>query len=135
MAYQHVIFDFDGVIADSARVAAEEFNRIADEHFPHLPHIATQEDFSIVYCGPLATSLRRFGLSDAQCRKFFDLHSRRMAARSSEIRTFDGVLRAIKMFAVGRSSIVSSCYGDAIERILNESSEYEPSIFLHVLGR
>ena len=82
--YKHIAFDFDGVVADSAGICAEEINRLR-QRYPEIPEVTTQEDFAYIYPGPLRTSLRRFGLTEKMVGEFFDHHSARMMCRAREL--------------------------------------------------
>ena len=132
---QHFICDFDGVLSNSLRVACEEVNRLREIRFPNLPKVFSQYDMSLLFCGPLRTSLRRFGLTDADSREFFDLHSAAMLRRSGDVSPFESVLDVVKTVAFGRATIVTSSYSDAAHRILARSEIYEPGIFSAILGR
>lgn len=129
------IFDFDGVIADSFKIAVEEINRLGEQQFAELPRINTREDMAQLYPGPLRTSLRQFGLSDADCRRFFHEHLAAMASRAGEIEPFSDVLAAINRHAAGRCAIVTSAYSTAVEAILNKCSNYEPGMIGRIMGR
>lgn len=133
--FEHVIFDFDGVISDSFQVACEEFNRTVSQGYPTIPLVQTQDDLAFVYSGPLKTSLRRFGLTDAESEKFFNEHSAAMQKRSSTIQPFNDVLGIISKLLPGRCSIVTSSYSDAVLNILKKSPNYFDGLFLYISGR
>lgn len=133
--YEHYIFDFDGVMADSRQIAAQEFNRLATTRFLSLPQIKNQEDLALVFSGPLRTSLRRFGLSDEESALFFDLHSEAMRDRCNAIDPFDEILQLIAARVPRRCSIVTSCYSDAVKIILAKSHYYYDGLFHCISGR
>lgn len=117
--YKHIAFDFDGVVADSADVCADEINRLR-QRFPEIPTIQTQEDFAYIYPGPLRTSLRRFGLSQKQVSEFFDQHSARMASRAHEIKPFEEVVKILSKINSNQFTIVTSAYSSAVRCILSK---------------
>jgi phosphoglycolate phosphatase-like HAD superfamily hydrolase len=131
----HYIFDFDGVLSDSMVVACEEINRLRAERFPQLPHVSNQWDLAMLYCGPLKTSLKRFGLSGDESKAFFDLHSRAMERRADEIRPFDCVVEFAAKHLSGRCTIVTSSYSSAVRTVLNKSPWFSEDIFSDILGR
>lgn len=135
MPFRHIILDFDGVLSDSLAVACEELNAISAQYYPAIPKAESPEDMSRVYCGPLQTSLRRFGLSDAETRDVFDRHSAAMQARASTVRPFDDVIRVIAELPWQTCSIVTSSYSDAVRQILAKSSSYEEGMFRFISGR
>lgn len=129
MKYELVIFDFDGVLADSMSICCEEINRLRTTHFPSIPLAHTQADLAQIYCGPLKTSLRRFGLTDEQSQSFFDQHSAAMRRRIAEVRPFDEVAQLIKNLPHDRMAIVTSAYSEAVRACLDIGSE------IQILGR
>lgn len=135
MSFDHVIFDFDGVVSDSLRVACEEVNYLSESRFPKIPQVYTQEDMALVFSGPLQTSLRRFGLSDEESRNFYDIHSEAMRRRSKEVEPFCQVVSAIAGTVKGRCSLVTSSYSDAARTILKKSLYYTESLFYTIRGR
>lgn len=134
--FGHIILDFDGVLADSLSAACEEMNAITERHYPAIPRVAAcAEDMARVYCGPLKTSLRRFGLTDTQSQDFFDRHSTAMQARASAIRPFDDVLKVIGELPRHACSIVTSSYSNAVREILSKSPDYADGMFRFISGR
>lgn len=135
IGFGHIILDFDGVIADSLAAACDEVNAIAARHYPAIPRVAAAEDMAMLYCGPLKTSLRRFGLSDAESQDFFDRHSAAMARRAATVRPFDDVLKIIGALPPGTCSIVTSAYSAAVREILAKSPNYRDGMFRFICGR
>lgn len=131
----HIILDFDGVLSDSLSAACEEMNAIAVQHYPTIPSATSAEDMARIYCGPLKTSLRRFGLTDAESQDFFDRHSAAMQARASTIMPFNDVLRAIGSISWHGCSIVTSSYSTAVREILCKSPYYTEGMFRFISGR
>lgn len=129
------IFDADGVLLDSLDHACKSFNRIARSEFPSLPNVSTKDDMAYVYPGPLKSSLRRFGLSQEQVKKFFELHTAAMRDVSDDVNPFDEVLEGVRRFAYGRSAVVSSAFNETILTTLQRSSAYEHGMFTHIRGR
>src|ERR1039457_3617436 len=127
--FGHIILDFDGVLSDSLAVACEELNAISDRFYPVIPKAKSAEDMARVYCGPLQTSLRRFGLSDAEATDFFDRHSTAMQARASAIKPFDDVVRVVAELSWQKCSIVTSSYSNAVLDILARSPSYKEGMF------
>lgn len=131
----HFIFDFDGVLSDSLSVATQEVNRLVETRYPMLPRVNNQDDMVKLFCGPLKTSLQRFGLSNNESEEFFGAHSSAMKQRVDDIFPFDEALRAVKDVACGSSSIVTSSYSSAVFSILRKSRYYEEGMFDTVKGR
>lgn len=118
--YDHVIFDFDGVIADSGVVAIEEYRRLRRDLFPALPDVRSRLEFGAVIAGSLTTCLHEW-LSPPDARAFWVAHAAAVASRSPEIGVFDEVARAVVDLGVGRTSIVTGAHGAAVEAILGRS--------------
>ena len=132
--YQHVIFDFDGVICDSLAQAMKFFNEIREQRFPSLPHVKSKGDMAIVYSGPLKTSLTKW-LTQEETREFFDLHSAAMARVAPSLNTFPGIVSVLAGLGPGRASIVTSAYSDAVRRILAGDSDFDASCLFKIAGR
>lgn len=133
-AYRHVLFDFDGVLCDSAQVAIAEFNRLRELKFPGLPELKSKEDLSAVYTGPLRTCLTRW-LSDEDAKDFFDLHSTAMARRAEELATFPGIGSLLSELPHRGASIVTSAYSDAARRILSRDKNFDSRALFRIAGR
>lgn len=135
MKFNHVIFDFDGVLADSMAVACEELNIISARTYPTIPEARGREDLARIYCGPLQTSLLRFGLTHGESQDFFDRHSRAMQHRASDVSPFDEVVKVVRDLPAQSCSIVTSSYGDAVEAILSKSGYFKEGLFAFISGR
>jgi len=133
--FEHFIFDFDGVLADSFQIACEEINVLATHAFPELPIVRDQEDMAFLYSGALRTTLGRFGLSAYESKCFFDLHAAAMRRRAASIKPFSDVLAAIARFAPRRCSIVTSSYSDVVGHVLGKSHYVSESLFRVIVGR
>ncbi|MBU1495164.1 MAG: HAD hydrolase-like protein [Actinobacteria bacterium] len=132
---QHVLLDFDGVLCDSRAAAAEEINALRRSRGWPLPHIETQDDFALVFSGPLKTSLRRFGMSDDQASEFFTAHSEAMSQRAMSLSPFAKAVRGLSERAPYQCSIVSSAYSDAISAVLGMADIDPEETFAHISGR
>ncbi|MEJ8560020.1 HAD hydrolase-like protein [Yoonia sp. GPGPB17] len=132
--YEHVAFDFDGVVADSAAVCADEINRLR-AHFPTIPEVHSQDDFAFIYPGPLRTSLRRFGLSDKGVSDFFDRHSARMMSRARELKPFVPVAKILGEMDPTRFTIVTSSYSATVRDVLSRSIPGGSVDDISILGR
>jgi phosphoglycolate phosphatase len=130
-----VVFDFDGVIADTRKLAAHHANLIAVEYFPMLPQVNSQEGFAQLFSGPLKTSLRRFGLSDEQAGDFFDRHSAAMRTSVEEIRLFPEVVQCLSSLPNTKRAIVTSAYADAVRSILKKQLADSDCDQIDIYGR
>lgn len=128
-------FDFDGVLCDSLDVALDEYRRLSQAAFNAVPEPRSRHDLVTLFPGPLASSLRRFGLSEAECKHFFDLHSAAMRARECELALFPGVENILELVSSRRSVIVTSAYSDAVRRIFSRYGIKLPEAEGYILGR
>lgn len=135
MTYRLAIFDFDGVLADSLALSCEAINTLRDRQFPELPRVSNQRDLARLYCGPLRTSLRQFGLSDDRSKQFFDLHSAIMKSRMDEVRLFPEVLELFFSLPSAQRVIVTSTYGDAVRVALRRYAPSRAVANIQILGR
>ena len=133
-SYRIMFFDFDGVISDSLNICMEEINNLSMQMFPQIPAVHSKDDMVVVYGERLRDSLKRFGLSDGQSRLFFDLHSKAMARRKSEIYPFEKMVRTLSDIPL-RKVIVTSSYSTAVYEILSKCYHFREDSFQMVLGR
>lgn len=132
--YHHVLFDFDGVLCDSAQIAIAEFNRLRELKFPSLPELKFKDDLSAVYTGPLRTCLKKW-LSDEDAKNFFDMHSSAMASRAGQLATFPGIGSLFSELPQQGASIVTSAYSDAARRILGRDKSFDARALFRIAGR
>lgn len=132
--YRHVLFDFDGVLCDSAAAAIEEYSRLRNEEFPSLPVVRNLEELGHVYSGSLKTCLQRW-LTANEGSRFFDLHSAAMASRAGSLRLFPGAREALSLCGPKGASIVTSAYSSAVWALLRADAEFNESCVLTVAGR
>lgn len=76
-----LIFDYDGVIADSFCEAQKAFNNVADEF--GLPHLNSKEEFKKLYNDNFYASVRKLG--------FDGKHMKELVKRTKEELDYDGV--------------------------------------------
>jgi phosphoglycolate phosphatase-like HAD superfamily hydrolase len=129
------IFDADGVLLDSLPLACEAFNQIAEANFPSIPRVTSQADMALVYPGPLSSSLRRFGLTKEEIKRFFEQHTSAMRNLADQVDPFDSIIDAIQKYARGYSAIVSSAHNETICASLRKSRFYDPAAFTQIRGR
>ena len=132
--YSHIFFDFDGVICDSLTAAVEVFNRLQADSFPQLPPIRSREDLTVVYAGSLGTCLHRW-LSPEDSRRFFDLHSRDMAAQAAHLQAFPGIGTVLATLGESRVSIVTSAYSEAVRSVLAKEVTFNERCLHMIAGR
>ena len=135
MEDKFIIFDFDGVLADSINICCEEVNILRESLFPQLPAVFDQEGMALLYSGILRTSLRRFGLTDEQSRLFFDLHSQAMERRVTSIQLFDEVVEIFFAIPENRRAIVTSAYSFAVQSALKKYRSVHRFQQILILGR
>jgi phosphoglycolate phosphatase-like HAD superfamily hydrolase len=131
---KHWFFDFDGVLCDSLAFCREEYQRLRDTQFPSLPPLNGCEQMDVVFDGPLKTCLHRW-LSQQESRVFFDNHSRAMERHSGALRPYAGVRELLRGMPEQSISIVSSAYGSAIKRVLQEERGGLPASIATMDGR
>lgn len=133
--YRHFIFDFDGVICDSLNAAIEAFNEVRDQEFPQLPRVSQgQRDMTVVYSGSLRTCLLQW-LSEEGSKRFFDLHSARMAELAPSLQMFAGIGGVLSVLRPKGCSIVTSAYSDAVRSILERDPEFNSDCLFRIAGR
>lgn len=134
--YKLLIFDFDGVIADSFHISAEEYNRLRlTGTFPDFPEIKNQEDMASFFNIELLNSLQKYGFTDAQITEFFRQHSDAMSTRTKEIGIFDDIYEAVKNNLTPKI-IITSTYAKIVEDIFaaNNITDYR-HVFTDIIGK
>lgn len=131
--YKILMFDFDGVLADSLEPCMTEINRLVRSDFPALPVVSTQHDMANIYSTQLRHSLQRFGLSDQESADFFDQHTHAMLKHVTKIEPFYDVINALQKCPVP-VVIITSSHTDAVTTILDKTDSRSRQKFDHILG-
>ena len=103
--YRHVLFDFDGVLCDSAALSVEVYHELRKRDFPDLPDIAGVADLNWVCAGRPGTWLAPW-LGVDRANRFWQFHENRLSDLAGELTLFphlDELLVALPQ-AVPRSS-------------------------------
>jgi len=131
---QRIIFDFDGVLADSLPVTIENINFLSTHGFDRLPQVDTQEDMSKLFDVKLSESLLKYGYEKSEIKSFFDLHTSLMCRDAYKIPVFEKVINFLEksQYLV---SIVSSSYFNYMQTVMGNYSTNVLQIFDEVFGR
>lgn len=110
-----VLFDFDGVIADSL----ETFETIIKESFSRMGHhfLKTRQDFLELFDDNLYASFKRRGISDKDVRDNFDYVGSKVNFEGIPI--YDGIQKMLEQISLASTvAIVSSNKEEQITRTL-----------------
>ncbi|MGL4339385.1 MAG: HAD family hydrolase [Rhodoglobus sp.] len=119
MTWRIVLFDFDGVLCDSQRIAIEHVERLrADPAYSCLPSVRPVGHFGELYRGELRSALDRFGVSPEDARRFFSTHAGAMRKHTRDLHLFDGVPEGLKVLPSRAFAIITSSYSSAVREIL-----------------
>jgi phosphoglycolate phosphatase-like HAD superfamily hydrolase len=130
--YQHVLFDFDGVICDSLPEAMRAFNTLRAD-FPTLPEVASKDHMVSVYGGRLRSCLSDW-LTVVDHQRFFERHSALMAELGDELELFPGISDVLSRLNPGSASIVTSAYGFHVRSVLTRAA-VDPDRFYAIVGK
>lgn len=127
-----LIFDFDGVIADSIDLIREIYNDIHKKY--NLPHAKSNEDVTELFYKNVFVSLSAKGLSPIDiCGFFMDMHTETLK-RSHKMKPFPGIINEIKELAKENHKfcIVSSNHIKVIQPFLKKHKLDD--IFHEIMG-
>lgn len=134
--YKAIIFDFDGVIADTALFCVEEINRInRTGRFPQIPSLTGNSDLDLFYDIEILQSFKKYGFSDEETADFLKDHAHGMGARSEHVKIFQDVYKAIERCSTLKF-IVTSSPKNTVEKIFkaNGINNYN-EIFGEIIGK
>src|SRR5262245_55537855 len=89
-AYRHVLFDFDGVLCDSAALSLRLCQDLRRRDYPELPDMAEVADLDWICAGPPGTWLSRW-LGIERANHFWQYHESLMFDRAGELGLFTPV--------------------------------------------
>lgn len=131
---KRIIFDFDGVLADSLSITMNNINFLSQNGFDRLPLVYTQQDMSNLFDIKLGDSLLKYGYEKSEIKNFFDLHTSLMCRDASKIPVFYNIIKILEQ-AKYPISIVSSSYLEYMKTILNGYSSSTLLMFDEIYGR
>lgn len=131
---QRVIFDFDGVLANSLSITMEKINFLHTIGFDKLPKVFTQKDMSELFDVKLRDSLHKYGYGKSETKNFFDLHTQLMCQDAHRVPVFDRILNFVEN-SPRVYSVVSSSYFSYMETVICKYSNNALQFFDEVFGR
>ena len=93
---KRIIFDFDGVLADSLSVTMDNINFLSKNGFDKIPLVYTQEDMSNLFNIKLSDSLQKYGYEKSEVKNFFDLHTALMCRDANKISVFYDIIKFLE---------------------------------------
>jgi phosphoglycolate phosphatase-like HAD superfamily hydrolase len=132
---KHIIFDFDGVIADSLAVTMKNINLLANGLFNEIGPVYNKEDMERLFDVKLADSLAKYGYDRVKTKSFYDAHSQLMnrSASKSEIKIMNGISKFIHGLPTVCSIISSSCL--SYMQSVFKGSDLKADDFNLIIGR
>ena len=122
MSTQKVImFDFDGVIADSFDIFFSEFTRACEELGFHK--LNSKEVLLSLFDGNLILSLFKLGFPPWKLRELFQKFQPRIAEANSRVKPFDGIKETLEDISrTYPTYIISSNLSEAVRNFLTRES-------------
>jgi phosphoglycolate phosphatase len=130
---KHIVFDFDGVLADSLDVTMKNINYIQSNGFDKIPIVKSQGDMADFYDVKLADCLRKYGYNKDETKQFFDKHCELMNRDSYMVNIFSEMPQIVSKLTVSYS-IVSSSYSDYMSEIMARAP-LDTDCFSSIIGR
>ena len=128
---KYFIWDFDGVICDSAELAFKAHNEICIE-YNMLPKILNCYDYAKLIEGGYDESLMRY-LSKKELNDYFYKHREMIYEKRSELKLFSMVIENIKNKKIP-SIIITSTYEKVVKDVLRNNG-YKSEMFKEIIGR
>lgn len=126
-----IVWDFDGVICDSKKIAFDVHNGIR-EKYNQLPKIQDEYDYAKMMNSGYDESLSKY-LNKEQIDRYFLEHREKMLERKYEFKVYSKVLRYIQKNQIN-SAIITATYEKLVKDVLKNNG-YESNIFKYILGR
>ncbi len=116
-----VMFDFDGVIADSFNIFFTEFTRACEELGFHK--LNSKEVLLSLFDGNLILSLFKLGFPPWKLRELFQKFQPRIAEANSRVKPFDGIKETLEDISrTYPTYIISSNLSEAVRNFLTRES-------------
>lgn len=131
---KRLIFDFDGVLADSLFVTMDNINYLSKNGFDKIPVVYNQNEMSHLFDVKLSDSLLKYGYDRKEIKEFFNMHTSMMCRDADKILVFKEIISFLRKSNLP-ISIVSSSYLVYMQTILNNYSKDVLQIFDEVYGR
>ena len=130
--YEYLIFDFDGVIADNLDLAIKGINEIGNRY--NLPQVKNKEDIDSFFDTYLFESLKKYGISDEDIRKFYDEHTQYMLDNSSMFYSHPNAIRQIRDLNV-KKGLITSTHLQTVRNTLGKEGFTLEDLFSISIGR
>lgn len=129
-----ILFDFDGVLANSLSATMDNINYLSENGFGKLPQVRTKQDMSNLFDEKLSDSLLKYGYTKSEIKEFFNSHTSLMCRDANKISVFHSIVNFLER-ARYPVSIVSSSYFEYMQTIMNGYSKTLLPIFDEIYGR
>lgn len=126
-----IVWDFDGVICDSKKIAFDVHNDIRKD-YDGLPKIQDEYDYANIMNKGYDDSLSKY-LDKKKIDSYFLEHRKRMIEKKLDFKVFSKVLNYIKNNHIP-SAIITATYEKLVKEVL-ENNGYSKDIFKYILGR
>lgn len=115
-----IIFDFDGVLADSMGMVLEFYNILADKY--DLKRAKSEKDISGLFHENVYVGLKKAGLDESRSAEFLEDMKRLTLEYKEKLEAFEGVPETLKKLHEDSKTlaIISSNHSDVIEMFLKQ---------------
>lgn len=116
-----IIFDYDGVLADSLGVALEIFQELQEEY--GLPEMKTKEDVRRFHDRNAIEEMKQLGLSEDKIREFLTRVRSSLIEKQDKVKFFPGIAEVVQEFHSRRYVlvIVTSNHSGAVKFFLKKN--------------
>lgn len=128
---KYFIWDFDGVICDSADLAFKAHNEICKD-YTKLPKVTNCYDYANLIQRGYDESLTRY-LSKEQLNEYFYKHRETIYEKRNELKLFSMVIESIINNKIP-SIIITSTYEKVVKDVF-QNNGYNVDIFKEIIGR
>ena len=128
---KYIIWDFDGVICDSKKIAFDAHNNLCKK-YTKLPTISNEYDYSAIMDKGYDEALSKY-LTNIQIDEYWLDHREAIFERRYELKVFRKIVDNIKQINVP-SIIVTATYEKLVRDVLNNNG-YKDNMFEVIIGR
>ncbi len=113
-----LLFDYDGVIADSFEVYFAEFTRACSEL--GFEHINSREDFLRLFDGNLVAQLVKTGFPLRKLRSLAETFAPQIEAANARVKPFPGMVETLRQLSASHPTlIITANASDTVRRFLD----------------
>ncbi len=126
---KYLVWDFDGVLCDSLKIAYEAHNDICIKYNMKLKTKSIEEYKEIINSKDSPFNC----LNRIELEKYFCEHRKKMYKRKDELKIFDNILKIIEEISIP-SIIITATYEKLVKYVI-KNNYHDTKVFKEIIGR